>query len=207
MNDWLFSALADYGAPLLGLVTLLSCLALPIPASLVMLAAGAFAASGDLHLGTLFAFGLGGALCGDQLGYTLGQGGQNWLAKRLSPGSRTLLAMARADAFLHQRGPLAVFLSRWLLSPLGPYVNFAAGAARLNRLRFSLADLAGEIIWISTYLGLGYSFAAQIAMVGDIAQSVIGLLAGSGLAIGAGLWLIRAARRARLAGDRDAPHI
>lgn len=48
MSDTLLQLLATYGAPLLALTTFASCLALPVPSSLMMLAAGAFVASGDL---------------------------------------------------------------------------------------------------------------------------------------------------------------
>jgi len=48
MTDLILTLAADYGVPLLFSVTFLSCLALPVPSSLLMLASGGFAAAGDL---------------------------------------------------------------------------------------------------------------------------------------------------------------
>ncbi len=48
MTETLLALVPEWGAVLLALVNVLACLALPVPASLVMLAAGAFAAAGDL---------------------------------------------------------------------------------------------------------------------------------------------------------------
>ena len=42
MSDWLLALLPDYGLWILALATYLSCLAVPMPASLLMLAAGGF---------------------------------------------------------------------------------------------------------------------------------------------------------------------
>lgn len=50
MTDWLLGMVPTYGGWLLALSTFLSCLALPIPASLLMLVAGGFVAAGDLTL-------------------------------------------------------------------------------------------------------------------------------------------------------------
>ena len=50
MTEWLLNALATGGVPILAVITCLSCLAMPVPASLMMLGAGALAVSGDLSL-------------------------------------------------------------------------------------------------------------------------------------------------------------
>lgn len=52
----------------LALVSFLSCLALPVPASVVMLAAGALASAGDLALAPVALGALAGAVPGDQAG-------------------------------------------------------------------------------------------------------------------------------------------
>ena len=50
MTDWLLALVPTYGLWLIAGTTFASCLALPIPASVIMLAAGGFAAAGDLVL-------------------------------------------------------------------------------------------------------------------------------------------------------------
>ncbi|MGI3167732.1 DedA family protein [Pseudooceanicola sp. C21-150M6] len=204
MTDWLMEALALGGVPVLMLVTFLSCLAMPVPSSLLMLGGGALAASGDLSLWSVALGAYGGAVTGDQVGYQIGHSGSEWLRRRAGSGRRGAIAMARAEAMLEARAGLAVFLSRWLLSPLGPYVNFAAGAARLDRLRFTLWDLAGEAVWVSLYVGLGYAFGSRIEMIAEISQNAVGLLAALAVMVVAALWMRRALKRAHAAGDRDA---
>lgn len=195
MSDTLFRLLGDHGLPLLALATLASCLALPVPASLLMLGAGAFAASGDLGLGPVVAAALLGALLGDQLGYALGRLGQARLDRLIAAHPKRAAVLARARTLLHSHGGLGVFLSRWLVSPLGPYVNFAAGAAGLGWLRFSGFGAAGETVWVSLYTGLGYAFADNLAAAAEFASDISGVLAGLAVMTGTGLWLLRALRK------------
>jgi membrane-associated protein len=60
---------------------------------------------------------LAGAVAGDQVGYFGGRWGGAGLIERL--GSRAA-PLAKATSFLASRGGVAVFLSRWLVSALGP---------------------------------------------------------------------------------------
>jgi membrane protein DedA with SNARE-associated domain len=192
MSDWILLSLADYGLPLLFLTTALSCLALPVPASLVMLTSGAFSASGDLALVPTALAALAGALIGDQLGYFIGRAGQTRLHGHLDRYPKRAALLARAVSLLRHRGGAGVFLSRWLFSPLGPYVNFAAGAAAVTWPRFTLWGAAGEALWVSLYVGLGYAFADNLSAVAEFASDISGLLAGLAVMTGSGLWLHRA---------------
>lgn len=177
MTETLLALVPEWGALLVALTNFLACLALPIPASLVMMAAGAFAAAGDLSALPLWIGALAGASLGDQSGYWLGRALGPRLIDRLSRRRRTAALVDRAVTWLENRRLPAIFLSRWLVSALCPYVNFSAGAARINWAGFTLPALAGECVWVSIYIGLGYSFSADIQELG----SVLGNLA---LAIG-----------------------
>ena len=53
VTDWLMALLPVYGPWLLGITTFLSCLAIPVPSSLMMITSGAFVASGDLQLASV----------------------------------------------------------------------------------------------------------------------------------------------------------
>ncbi len=191
MTDTLLALVPDYGMALLFAATYFSCLALPIPASLLMLAGGAFAATGDLSLiGVGFAA-FAGAVVGDQTGFLIGRWGGTPIVARLSrkPAQARLLHSARAG--LDARGDATVFLTRWLFSPLGPAVNLAAGAMGSSWVRFTIAGVGGEAIWVGVYTGPGYLFADSLADVTQAVTSIAGLLAAGVLTIWLGriLWL------------------
>ncbi len=193
MTETLLALVPEWGAVLLALANFLACLALPIPASLVMLAAGAFAAAGDLNALPLWIGALAGATLGDQGGYWLGRLFGPRLLNRLSRNPRGAVMVDRAAASLAERRLPAIFLSRWLVSPLGPYVNFAAGAARINWLGFTLPALAGECVWVSIYIGLGYSFSADIESLGSVLGNLAAAIAAGVMTVilGRMLWRSR----------------
>ncbi len=177
MTEALVALIPDYGLALIFLATLLSCLALPVPSSLMMLAGGAFAAGGDLALGQVALAAYAGALIGDQLGFAIGRWGQRHVEALLTRHPRRAALIERARGFSRRWGGPGVYFSRWLVSPLGPYVNFLTGAARMSWARFSLWDAAGEATWVALYVGLGYLFAGQIEAVADLASNLSGALA------------------------------
>ena len=195
MTETLLSLVVAWGVPLIVVSTFLSCLALPIPASLVMLAGGAFAATGDIVLWQAALGALAGAVVGDHVGFLAARSAAGpfgrWMRAR--PARRG--ALDRAQVFLDRRGGPAVFLSRWLLSPLGPWVNAAAGLSDMPLRRFTPWEVAGETVWVTLYVGAGYSAAGSIeAAQATIGNALAAVAAGAGAAV-SGWWLWRAAAR------------
>ncbi|MGO4914974.1 DedA family protein [Pseudogemmobacter sp. W21_MBD1_M6] len=197
MTEFLLLLITGYGTPVLVVVTFLSCLALPVPASLMMLAAGGFAAAGDLDLSLVWGSALVGAVAGDQTGYGLGNWGgarlARWTNARPSRAAMHRKALRMAQKF----GGLGVFFSRWLFSPIGPYVNVAGGAAGLGWLEFTLWGISGEIVWVSLYVGLGYAFADRIIELASLLGSANGFLAGGIVTAGLGIMLMNALAKTR----------
>ncbi|MBV7409901.1 DedA family protein [Maritimibacter sp. DP1N21-5] len=176
MTGDLVALVPTYGLALLGAATFFSCIAVPIPASLIMLAGGAFAAGGDLDVATTFIACLAGALAGDQAGYAIGQRGATLIDRIEARYPARAVVLARARTFTAKWGAPGVFLSRWLVSPLGPYVNLLSGASRTHWRVFTIWSALGEVIWVGLYVGLGFLFSAHIADIAQIAGNFSGLL-------------------------------
>jgi membrane protein DedA with SNARE-associated domain len=92
-------------------------------------------------------------------------------------GERRLRA---AEEWLKRWGDGGVFLSRWLLSPLGSPVNLAAGASGYSWRRFLFYDILGEALWVVIYVLLGEFFGDSAeelnGLLGDFTWAVVGLL-------------------------------
>jgi membrane protein DedA with SNARE-associated domain len=197
LADALLALVPVWGPWLLAAVTFLSCLALPVPASILMLAGGGFAAAGDLSLTAVAGGALAGAVAGDQAGYWAARAGGPAALARLSAGPARAALVDRARALILRRGFVAVFLTRWLFSALGPYANLAAGAGGFPWGRFTLAGVAGEMVWVTLYTGAGHAFGGNLQAATEFAGSALVALAAGAVAVGLGLWLLALARAGR----------
>ena len=177
MTDTILALVPTYGLSLLIVIVALSCLALPVPSSLVMLTSGSFVGAGDLAFVPTLSAALLAAITGDQIGYQIGRWGGAPLLARIANTPERHKLLERARAGTARRGGTGVFFSRWLVSPLGPYVNFIAGATGLSWMRFTAWGAAGELVWVTIYIGLGYAFADNISAVAELAGDMSGLLA------------------------------
>ena len=199
MTDWLLALVPQYGLWLLAATTFFSCLALPFPASIMMLTAGGFVAAGDLALLPTLAAAAGGGIAGDQLGFWAGRKFGSPLLDRVRRDPARDKLLQKAVAMLEAKGIVAVFLTRWLFSPLGPWVNLVTGSTGYGWHRFTAAGVAGEAVWSGLYVGMGYGFAGNITAASDMLGSVLGILAGGATAVILGLWL-RSALKAQRSG-------
>lgn len=195
-TETIFALLSDHGPVVVFASAFLSCLALPIPTSIMMLAGGAFAAAGDLVLTNVILAAFVGAVIGDQTGYAIGRFGGTKALSYLAKSPAKQAVLAKAKAFIDKHGGVGVFLSTWAVAPLGPWVNFVAGATGLGWLRFAVWDILGEMIWVTLYVGLGYGFASRIESLASLLGNIAGLLVALVVAVAAFVW-IRAVMRAK----------
>jgi membrane protein DedA with SNARE-associated domain len=187
MSDYLLATLGLYGAPVLFVALLVGSAGVPLPASLLLVAAGSFVEQGDLDLWPVLALSAAGAVLGDQVGYAVGRLGGRRLTRRLGGLVGGEKKVEGAEAWLKRRGGLGVFLSRWLLTPLGPVVNLTAGATGYPWPRFLLYDVLGEALWVALYVLLGMFFSDRVQalsdLLGDLTWAVLGLVAAAVLGV------------------------
>ncbi len=174
MIETFLAVVATWGSYAVALSAFLSCLLVPIPTALVMLAGGAFAAAGDLTLSAVLLAGWLGAVLGDQTGFRIGRALGPGLESLAARRPKTEAAFAEARRLVEERGSYAVFFSTWALAPLGPYVNLAAGAGGLGAVRFTFWDALGEAIWVGFYVFMGYAFSAEITQLASLLSNVAG---------------------------------
>ena len=184
MSDFLLTQIINYGAPLFGLILFLAAVGLPLPASLLLIAAGAFSQQGFLDWLPMAVFGLLGAISGDAVSFGMGFYAKDSVSKRFE-GSPTW--QSARDTFKARAG-LAVYLTRFLITALAVPTNLIAGGSGIPFRRFLFYDSLGELTWIGLYGGLGYIFGSQWEIVGEFISNFGGLILGL-VILGVGLWL------------------
>ncbi len=174
MSEFLLTQVINFGTPLVGFILFLGALGLPIGASVVVVAAGAFSQQGILNWPGTAVVGLIGAIIGDTLSFGMGHYAKDWAQRRY--GKSQTWRSARAS--FQQRAGLAIFLTRWLITALAIPINLIAGGSGYKFSRFMAYDIAGEIMWIGLYGGLGYLFGNQWELVSEFISNFGGLILG-----------------------------
>jgi membrane protein DedA with SNARE-associated domain len=159
--------------------------ALPLPSVPLLLACGALARLGKLDLRLILLYGMIACLIADNIWFQLGR----------SRGAKVLRLICRValepDSCVRRtensfiRYGMASLLVAKFVPGLNAVAAPLAGSSGARRARFLLFDGLGALIWISSYVALGYIFSGQLETVAAYAARtgrgllllVIGLLA------------------------------
>ena len=207
--DWLISTVQQIDPVLrfllAGLAILLETsllIGLIVPGDTVLLVAstgvtnwGAWAA--------LVAAGIIGALCGESLGYLIGRWlgepvQRSWLGRKI--GAKR---WAAAEAFLHRRGGVAVFISRFL-PVLHSLVPATAGIARMPYRKFMAWTAPACTIWALAYVSAGALATASYAQLGQRLHWAGYIFVAVIVLFLVGMWLVKRMLSRRVDAEVDA---
>jgi membrane-associated protein len=181
MSEQVLAALARYGSPALFAIVAVAAVGVPLPVTLLLIVTGSLAAQGVMNVWLAIAIASVGSVAGDQIGFAVGRWGGKVLVARLSRMIGNAERIRELDAKAKSWGGAGVFFSRWLVSPLGPWINVASGAADYSWLRFTLWDFLGESFGAGLYIWLGLVFSDRVqalgAILGDLTWAILGTLA------------------------------
>ena len=140
-------------------------LGIPLPATPLLLAAGALAGSGQLHLAVSLGISVVAALLGDLIWYEFGRrrGGKvlTLLCKiSLEPDS----CVRKTETAFALRGARSLLIAKFVpgLNTMAPPL---AGIIGMRLSRFILFDALGALLYIGTFVGLGFVFSNQLEQV------------------------------------------
>jgi len=196
---FLLTLLVTYGYTTIALVIFLSGFGLPLPATAIILAAGSFTVDGTLDFWSVVLLITFTASFGDLMSYLVARTFSHWVTGSVHHIGIRPHHLTRVDSYLERHGKWYIFFSRWLITPLGPPVNIAAGLRHYPLPLFVAIGVAGEFVWafLATYLGyvFGASWSTLLSLV-TTAPDVLALLA-IAIATASIAWRIHRRRAAR----------
>lgn len=154
---------------------------LPLPALPVLLAGGALARTGQLHLGLALVVAVAASVLSDFLWYEIGRRRGikvlNLLCRiSLEPDS----CVRRTEDLFARHGARSLLVAKFLpgFNTVAPPL---AGIFGMRLSRFLLFDTLGAMLWITAFGSLGYAFGQQLE---DLAQKLAAWGAGFGVLLG-----------------------
>ncbi|GAA3449928.1 DedA family protein [Dactylosporangium matsuzakiense] len=148
-------AMAGWAYLLIFVLLVLDCLIPAVPAETSVIAGGALAANGHLHLAAVLLASASAVFVGDVLMHEVARRGGRRFVERFLRGERYARAVSWVARLLDRYGGAIVAGGRFV--PLGrTTVALVSGYARFPRRRLLPAFAIGAVLWSVYVVGLGY---------------------------------------------------
>jgi membrane protein DedA with SNARE-associated domain len=174
------ATILKYGYQSLFVLLFMEAIGLPVPGAIVLLAAGAAAATGVLQPGRSLLIAVVAMMMGDTLLYVIGRK-TGWallsVLCRLSLDPENCI-LRSAESF-YQRGRTALVVAKFLpgINTMAPPLS---GSMRMRPLTFLSLDLCGATLYTSAFWGTGFLFSEVLKKIvvgirafGAVVESVI----------------------------------
>ncbi len=184
MNE-IIQFVTQHGYPLVFLFVLADQLGAPVPASPMLLAAGALAGDGRIHFLTASLLGIAAALTSNIFWYWIGRSRGSSVLSLLCRISLNPDSCVRNTASLFGRyGAQSLLVAKFIpgLNTIAPPL---AGIVRMPLALFLIYDILGAGIWVGVLVGAGYAFSYEIEALFESALkmgSFLGVVVLGGLA-------------------------
>jgi len=171
------SYLLIYKYLILFLVTYSAALIFPIPASAVLIAAGAFASQGYFSFEYVILFGLLGNVLGDLCGYFISYYfGREFLMRIGLKKFLSSKTFVKLEHNFVDHAWSSIFFSRFVVTGLGSAVNILSGITKIPFKKYFLYEFTGEVIYVLMLSSLGYIFGVEWKSIYGIVEDLSGLI-------------------------------
>jgi membrane-associated protein len=160
--DFILDPLLSNTYPILTFSLFIGSFGIPVPETLLVLAAGAFAYQGFANLGLVILTATLTSIGGDSACFFVGSKLRKY-AGRLPPGISKQLAKGRGS--INVCDTRMIFLSRFIFTPLGSPINLLSGMGGCSYQRFIPYVITGEFIWATGTASVGYYLGSSIEMI------------------------------------------
>jgi membrane protein DedA with SNARE-associated domain/rhodanese-related sulfurtransferase len=173
------TALMQHGYVILAAIVLLEAIGIPVPAAVALLIAGGAVARGMLQAQYVLGIAVFAMLAGDTLMFFLGRYTGWWLLGLLCRVSLNPEAciLRSADSF-YRRGRTLLVIAKFIpgINTMAPPL---AGSMNMRTITFLRLDLAGTLLYVGSYLAVGFVFSGALEVVTrgyDSAGRIVGWL-------------------------------
>lgn len=185
--QWLFPWLAHYGYAALFTLLMFGIIGLPIPDETLLFFCGYLVWKGRLQFDYTVLTAFAGSSCGISISYFFGRKYGRRLIHHYGPRVHiTPRRIHRVYELFHRLGAWALTLG-YFIPGVRHFTALVAGMSHLRYLKFATFAYLGAVIWVSTFLGLGYVVGEEWERTSEILHRWLLIVAGV-LAVAAFLW-------------------
>ncbi len=190
--DWIVSN----GPAALFLLLVLGVVGLPIPDETLLVFCGYLISAGRLSAIETFLAGVAGTWCGISLSYTIGRTFGLGVVHRFGKYLHiTEERLGKVQHWFDRIGHWALFIG-YFIAGVRHFTAIVAGTTKLRFPYFMLYAWSGGVVWVATFLTLGYFLGERWRDVAELLHKYVGI--GSAVLIAAAIlfYFLRARKRA-----------
>lgn len=165
---WLLDIVLQYRYLAVFGATLLSSIAIPLPAGALLMASAFLASTGFMNLALVMLAGAGGSIIGDNVLYWVARRYGLHAARRLGLGHFESTGWFRQLKDVIFEHPVSTVYLCQFSAGLGPPMNFLCGIAQLPYRRFLIYEVTGEVSMALVNGTLGFVFGDNWQALSDI---------------------------------------
>ncbi|MBX9923336.1 MAG: DedA family protein, partial [Rhabdochlamydiaceae bacterium] len=153
--------LMQYGSFVLFILLTVGIIALPVPEETLMVIAGILMHKGKLAIPSTVLAAFLGSLCGITVSYWLGRtAGQYLITKYGSWVGLTEKRFEKAHCWFEKFGKWALLIG-YFIPGVRHLTGLSAGVSNFSYRQFAIYAYTGALIWVSSFLSIGYFFGKQ----------------------------------------------
>ena len=201
--ETVFAWISTYGYAAIFLLLMLGIVGLPVPDETLLVFCGALIARGNLHPAGAFFAAVAGSWCGITLSYligrTLGLGFVHRFGKYLHVSDERL---AIVHVWFDRIGHWAL-LAGYFIAGVRHFTAILAGTSKLEYRSFAAYAYTGAILWVTTFLTLGYYVGENWKQIAEVLHRYVGVASIAVIAAAIIYFVLRRRKALQSRGQRE----
>jgi len=193
--DTVFHLISQYGHLAVFCLLVLGIVGLPVPDETLLTFSGYLIYRGQFHFLPTILSAFAGSICGITISFMIGRTGGLYLVHKYGPYVHfTQERLDRVHHWFERMGRWALFFG-YFMPGIRHFTAIVAGSSELEPHVFAIYAYPGGLLWVITFVSLGYFLGEQWAHITDQVNGVLLWVTLGVIAVGLLVWWLRAKKR------------
>ena len=195
--DTVFHLISHYGHLAVFCLLVLGIVGLPVPDETLLTFSGYLVYRGQFHFLPTILTAYAGSICGITISYTIGRTGGLYLIHKYGPYVHlTKERLDRVHNWFERLGRWTLFFG-YFMPGVRHFTAVVAGSSELEPHVFAMFAYSGGLVWVLTFVSLGFFLGEQWSRIGDEVHGVLLWVTIGVVIAGLAVWWVRGHRKDR----------
>ncbi len=195
--ETVFQLISQYGLIAVFFLLMMGIVGLPVPDETLLTFSGYLIYRGQFHFLPTILTAYAGSICGITISYTIGRTGGIFLIHKYGPYVHlTKERLDRIHGWFERMGRWALFFG-YFMPGVRHFTAVVAGSSELEPHVFALFAYSGGLVWVLTFVSLGYFLGDQWSRMDEEIHGVLLWLTIAAIAAARVYWWLRRRKKNR----------